>query len=217
VAAALVLAAALTLVAFRFRGSVTGSSGGGVGGWSFQYSYQTPVWSLLAFLASAGALACAGTILWLARSPRYVALAAVLALAGAGLLVRTIITAGDGTPISAATYRGIRVGTGESALTARLGTPLSTDASATPPRGGGPIACLLYRAASSPQSGPVTVRGATVITQYATAPAAPRVPALQGERAPVGSTFVNPEVSGLGAFGYLFCFENGRLTAKGTA
>jgi len=189
VAALLVLGAVVALVLIHFRS--TGGGGGGSGGWQIQYSYQSPGWSARGLILSAVALACAGVVLWTARARHFVALATVLALAGAGALAWTISTPND-TRISPADYRAANVGMSESLLTSQLGSPYSTDGSAT--RRGTSIGCLMYLAASSSQP-----MGGSF---------APTFPTLA--QAIANST----AVTGLGASNYLFCFDHDQLTVK---
>lgn len=200
-AASLVVGATLALALIRLRSQ--GSGGAASGGWQITYSYQSPAWSTVELVASAAALAAAGTILWVARSRRLVALAAAVAIAGAGALAWTIATPNT-IRISPKAYRSISLGMTQSELAGRLGAPFSSDASATRSRSGASIGCLLYRATPGAAAPTVAVTG-DPLAHYS--PPAVTTPGAPGYVA-------QPNVSGLGASTYLFCFADGFLRVK---
>ena len=181
------LAAALALLLLDFRSTRTGGGGGGSQAWTIDYTVRSPGWSTLGFVLAAVALTGGGTMLWLVRARRAVALGALLAIAGVGVLAWTIATPND-IRISPATYRSIAPGMPQAALTSRLGSPFTTDASAS--RRGTSIGCLVYQAA--PSLGPST----HTFHSFAEMEAA------------------STEVTGLAASYYFFCFDHGRLKVK---
>ena len=224
VAAALVIAAALALVVIRFRSTY---GGGGFdnsrGGYAFQFTYQTPAWSTTQVVLCAAALLGAGTIMWLARTRRTVALAALLAGAGTGGLAWTIATPND-TRVSPLVYRGAYLGMTESSLTGRLGSPISSDATAQPSHGRALLGCLVYRAVASAAGPQATLQPLQDPSPAAQEPSpavqqpspALRDPARALQASPVASgRYVSPDVTGVPASNYVFCFDHGRLTAKG--
>jgi hypothetical protein len=195
-AASLVVGATLALGLVRLRSQSSGNAD--IGGWQIAYSYQSPAWSTVGLVAAAAALAAAGTSLWVARRGRLVALAAVAALAGVGILAWTIATPND-IRVSSATYRSIGLGMTQAQVTGRLGAPFSNQASAARHGGGASIGCLLYRAAPGPAAGIPPIPGYL--------PRAVITPGAPGYVAP-------PDVTGVDASTYLFCFEHGLLRVK---
>lgn len=202
-AASLIVGATLALALIRLRSNGSGSGGAGVSDWQIAYSYQSPGWSTFGFVTSAACLTAAGTMLWVARSRRVIALAAAVAIAGAGTLGWTIATPNT-IRISPATYRSIGLGMTQAEITGRLGAPFSTDASATRSRGGASIGCLLYRASVSAAAATIAVNGGSGGFYLP--------PAVTTHGAP--PYVAQPNVTGVGASTYLFCFDHGLLRVK---
>lgn len=145
-AAVLVVAAVLALLATRFHG--TNGSGESIGRWNISYSYENSDWSSRGLEVAVLGLVSAGMLLWLARRRLLVVLAAALAAVGIGALVWAIAVGDHNKRVSSVSYRAVALGTSESALTARFGSPMTSDATAT--RGEVSIGCLVYRAVPSP-------------------------------------------------------------------
>lgn len=167
--AALVVLA--SVIAFDFPRFVSTGSGGSDGGGpgSVQWTFHSPSWSTSRLLLAAVLLLGAGVALWLAHGRLAVSLASVVATAGVALAAWAIATPEKHMQLSQASFQGVRIGVSQAQLLARFGSPVSTNASAVPARGGPPLGCFLYQGVAS---SPGTI--------------------------------------------YLFCFDHGRLTFKGS-
>jgi hypothetical protein len=154
-AALVTLGSVVVLLLGRLHGTTSGGGGGGAGAgsWNYTFTFENGSWSTGGLMLAAALLLAGGAALWLARSPRTGVIATSLALAGAGALVLALGASGT-RRLSPAMYQSIPVGVSQSVLMRGFGSPVSTDASATPDRGGAPLGCLVYQSSAPADSGP---------------------------------------------------------------
>jgi hypothetical protein len=149
IAALVGLAGVVVLVLPRFTSTSGGSSGNGA--WIFQFTVHSPSWSTSRVLLAAALLLCGGTALWLTRARPAVLVASVLSGVGVAVATFAIANPDRHERLSQLDFQSVPVGAPESQLVARFGSPISSDATATPAGGGAALRCFAYQGPANAQ------------------------------------------------------------------